>query len=69
MGCCLWILRLQCMIWTSLSVLMICMDMDEILVRWRGEEFIVIMKQNERRFEEHAQEIREAVEQLQLETV
>ena len=26
MGCCLWILRLQCMIWTSLSVLMICMD-------------------------------------------
>ena len=33
-----------------------------------GEEFIVIMKQNERRFEEHAQEIREAVEQLQLET-
>ena len=42
---------------------------DEILVRWGGEEFIVIMKQNERRFEEHAQEIREAVEQLQLETV
>lgn len=41
---------------------------DEILVRWGGEEFIVIMKQNERRFEEHAQEIREAVEQLQLET-
>lgn len=36
---------------------------------WGGEEFIVIMKQNERRFEEHAQEIREAVEQLQLETV
>ena len=33
------------------------------------KEFIVIMKQNERRFEEHAQEIREAVEQLQLETV
>ena len=32
---------------------------DEILVRWGGEEFIVIMKQNERRFEEHAQEIRE----------
>ncbi len=89
MGCCLWLLRLQCMIWTSLSVLMICMDIrlenealvavseavrsrlceDEILARWRGEEFIVIMKQNERRFEEHAQEIREAVEQLQLETV
>ena len=42
---------------------------DEILVRWGGEEFIVIMKQNERRFEEHAQEIREAVGQLQLETV
>lgn len=41
---------------------------DEILVRWGGGEFIVIMKQNERRFEEHAQEIREAVEQLQLET-
>ena len=41
---------------------------DEILVRWGGEEFIVIMKQNERRFEEHAQEIREAVVQLQLET-
>ena len=29
----------------------------------------VPVKQNERRFEEHAQEIREAVEQLQLETV
>lgn len=42
---------------------------DEILVRWGGGEFIVIMKQNERRFEEHEQEIREAVEQLQLETV
>lgn len=38
----------------------------EYLIRWGGEEFIIIMKNHEKEFESHAQELRKAVENLQF---
>lgn len=38
----------------------------ECLIRWGGEEFIVVMQGYEGKFEEHAQEFRRAVENLSL---
>ena len=39
---------------------------SEYLVRWGGEEFIIVMKNRDGNFKAHVQEFRKAVEQLEL---
>ena len=43
-----------------------CLNNDESLIRWGGEEFIVILTGNDVDFREHAEEFRKAVENLIL---